>query len=195
MKTKLLTRCCQQDITVLPPDPGLGPEPYSFGDLSFVSWIHVARIQGRAYEELYSPAALKQSDEVRRSRVKAMADEVMEVMQRSEGMNVSILLPGFPALTYGRRNPLLPHAFLSHTSLPKRTLRPLDSWTLETGCQPPRMGHYPRYRHVPTHAHDGQSIKSVGVDTALSCNPFSAWLPLDFHTRMRRCGTLSSREA
>lgn len=96
MTTELLTRCCQQDITVLPPDPGLGPEPYSFGDLSFVSWIHVARIQGRAYEELYSPAALGQSDEVRRSRVKAMADEVMAVMQRSEGMNVSVLRPGCP---------------------------------------------------------------------------------------------------
>lgn len=95
----------------MPPDPGLGPEPYSFGDLSFVSWIHVARIQGRAYEELYSPAALKQSDEVRRSRVKAMADEVMEVMQRSEGMNVGVLLPGFPVSTYVSSQPTSPTRF------------------------------------------------------------------------------------
>lgn len=77
------------DITVLPPDPAQapGPEPWSFADLTFVSWIHVARIQGRAYEELYSPAGLRQPDQVRRARVKAMADEVMAVMQRSEDMN------------------------------------------------------------------------------------------------------------
>ncbi|KAG8157953.1 hypothetical protein KVR01_012225 [Diaporthe batatas] len=77
------------DITVLPPNPSLnpGPEPWSFSDLTFVSWIHVARIQGRAYEELYSPAALRQSDQVRRARVKAMADEVKAVMQRSEQVN------------------------------------------------------------------------------------------------------------
>lgn len=87
-----LTYRRQQDITVLPPDPGAGPgpEPWSFAELSFVSWIHVARIQGRAYEELYSPAALRQSDQVRRDRVKAMADEVMAVMQRSEDMNVRV---------------------------------------------------------------------------------------------------------
>lgn len=77
----------------MPPDPGLGPDPYSFADLSFVSWIHVARIQGRAYEELYSPAALAQPDQVRRARVKAMADEVMAVMQRSEDMNVRVSVP------------------------------------------------------------------------------------------------------
>lgn len=75
----------------MPPDPGVGPEPYSFGDLSFVSWIRVARIQGRAYEELYSPAALRQSDQVRQARVKVMADEVIALMQRSEDMNVRFL--------------------------------------------------------------------------------------------------------
>jgi len=85
----------QQDITVLPPDPAQapGPEPWSFADLTFVSWIHVARIQGRAYEELYSPAGLRQPDQVRRARVKAMADEVMAVMQRSEDMNVRVNSP------------------------------------------------------------------------------------------------------
>lgn len=92
IKITPLTRHRQQDITVSPPDPSLspGPEPWSFSDLTFVSWIHVARIQGRAYEELYSPAALRQSDQVRRARVKAMADEVKAVMQRSEQMNVRI---------------------------------------------------------------------------------------------------------
>lgn len=80
----------------MPPDPGVGPEPYSFGDLSFVSWIRVARIQGRAYEELYSPAALRQSDQVRQARVKVMADEVIALMQRSEDMNVRFLSPRYP---------------------------------------------------------------------------------------------------
>lgn len=98
VKWMSLTCHRQQDITVAPPDPSLspGPEPWSFSDLTFVSWIHVARIQGRAYEELYSPAALRQSDQVRRARVKAMADEVKAVMQRSEQMNVRINNSQYP---------------------------------------------------------------------------------------------------
>lgn len=58
-----------------------------------MSWIHVARIQGRAYEELYSPDALAQPDQVRRSRIKTMADEVLAIMERSENMNVRALRP------------------------------------------------------------------------------------------------------
>lgn len=58
-----------------------------------MSWIHVARIQGRAYEELYSPDALAQPDQVRCSRIKTMADEVLAIMERSENMNVRALRP------------------------------------------------------------------------------------------------------
>lgn len=62
--------------------------------------------------ELYSPEALGQPEEVRRSRVKAMADEVLAVMKRSEELNVRALRPGCPGWDFASSRPSLPTRFL-----------------------------------------------------------------------------------
>lgn len=105
-----------------------------------MSWIHVARIQGRAYEELYSPDALAQPDQVRRTRIKTMADEVLAIMERSENMNVRALRPDAQAeiLTTSWHHESSefssPHTILSfYSSFSKGTLRALDSPMLEIG--------------------------------------------------------------
>lgn len=55
-------------------------------------WINVASIQGRIYDDIYSPGALIQPPHVRTSRARALAAELKTVMQRAQEIHVS-----FPA--------------------------------------------------------------------------------------------------
>jgi hypothetical protein len=53
-------------------------------------WINVASIQGRIYDDIYSPGALMQPPHIRTSRARALAAELKSVMQHAQGIHVSL---------------------------------------------------------------------------------------------------------
>lgn len=55
------------------------------------SWVSLASIQGRIYDEIYSPGALMQTSDVRTSRARILAADLNTVMQQAEEIHV-----GFP---------------------------------------------------------------------------------------------------
>ncbi|KAK1147148.1 hypothetical protein N8T08_001887 [Aspergillus melleus] len=52
-------------------------------------WINMASIQGRIYDEIYSPGALMQSPHIRTFRAQALAEELKSVMQHAQDIHVS----------------------------------------------------------------------------------------------------------
>ncbi|VUC28108.1 unnamed protein product [Clonostachys rosea] len=48
------------------------------------AWVSMASIQGRIYDEIYSPGALMQPVHVRTSRARALAEELKVLMQRAQ---------------------------------------------------------------------------------------------------------------
>ncbi|RAQ76499.1 C6 transcription factor [Aspergillus flavus] len=50
-------------------------------------WINMASIQGRIYDDIYSPGALRQPPDVRTSRARALAAELRTVMQQSQDIH------------------------------------------------------------------------------------------------------------
>lgn len=57
-------------------------------------WINMASIQGRIYDDIYSPRALVQPSHVRTSRARALATELKTAMHHAQDTHVSLsLLP------------------------------------------------------------------------------------------------------
>ena len=52
-------------------------------------WVNMASIQGRIYDDIYSPRALMQPPQTRTSRARALAAELKAVMQHMQGTHVS----------------------------------------------------------------------------------------------------------
>jgi hypothetical protein len=52
-------------------------------------WINMASIQGRIYDNIYSPGALMQPLHVRTSRARALIDELKTVMRHAQNIHVS----------------------------------------------------------------------------------------------------------
>jgi hypothetical protein len=80
------------DITITAPtcDPDVLDSAFKY---SILFWMRVARIQGRTYELLYSPAALAQPDQVRASRAQALADELISIIKEKKDAAVCLLEP------------------------------------------------------------------------------------------------------
>lgn len=54
-------------------------------------WINMASIQGRIYDDIYSPGALMQPPHIRTSRARALAAELKTAMQHAQDIHVSSL--------------------------------------------------------------------------------------------------------
>ena len=76
-----------QDITLT--RPGVERSHGSFLSELAPGWISMSSIQGRIYDDIYSPGALMQPPHVRTSRAQALASELKAVMQRGEEIHVS----------------------------------------------------------------------------------------------------------
>lgn len=78
-----------QDITLN--RPGMEHPTRSFlGELA-PGWIKIASIQGRIYDDIYSPGALMQPPHIRTSRARALAAELKTAMQYAQDIHVSLL--------------------------------------------------------------------------------------------------------
>lgn len=77
-----------QDITLSRPVRGQ-PGNSFLTELATV-WIDMATVQGRIYDEIYSPGALMEPQHVRTRRAWAIAAELTAVMQRSNNLHVSV---------------------------------------------------------------------------------------------------------
>ena len=76
------------DITL--PRPGSErPSGTFLAELTPV-WIDIASIQGRIYDEIYSPGGHMQPPHIRTSRARALAAEVRTVMQHAQNIHVSL---------------------------------------------------------------------------------------------------------
>lgn len=53
-------------------------------------WINMASIQGRIYDDIYSPGALMQPPHIRTSRALTLATELKTVMQHAQDIHVSL---------------------------------------------------------------------------------------------------------
>ena len=54
------------------------------------SWINMASIQGRIYDDIYSPGALMQPLHIRTSRARALVAELKTAMQHAQDIHVSL---------------------------------------------------------------------------------------------------------
>lgn len=77
------------DITI----PLPGRESYSEGVVNFVTakFIQTAQLQGRVYDEVYSPSALAQTGSTRTARAKALAVDVQRAHASETATDVSRL--------------------------------------------------------------------------------------------------------
>lgn len=53
-------------------------------------WVNMASLQGRIYDEIYSPSALMQPPHVRTSRALALAAEMKAALQQTQILHVRI---------------------------------------------------------------------------------------------------------
>lgn len=83
-----------QDITLS--RPGLGrPGTSLSGELAPV-WIHLASVQGRIYDDIYSSQAVLQPPQIRTSRARALATELETIMRNTQYTHVSLsLIPSY----------------------------------------------------------------------------------------------------
>lgn len=74
------------DITIA--RPGIERHASNFlGDI-FLYWIDLASIQGRVYDDIYSPGALMQPQDIRTSRARALAVELKSAMKNVQDFHV-----------------------------------------------------------------------------------------------------------
>lgn len=83
-----------QDITLT--RPGMERPSGSFLAELAPGWINTASIQGRIYDEIYSPGALMQPPHIRKSRAQALAAELKAVMQHVQDIHVSFVPATYP---------------------------------------------------------------------------------------------------
>lgn len=77
-----------QDITRA--RPGTERSGLTFlGELA-PGWISLASIQGRIYDDIYSPGALMQPPHIRTSRARALAAELKTAIQRAQDVHVGL---------------------------------------------------------------------------------------------------------
>ncbi|KAL4785970.1 hypothetical protein BJX76DRAFT_366431 [Aspergillus varians] len=74
-----------QDITLI--RPGMERPSGSFLAELAPGWINMASIQGRIYDEIFSPGALMQPPHIRISRARALAAELETAMQHSQDIH------------------------------------------------------------------------------------------------------------
>jgi hypothetical protein len=92
-----------RDITI--PDPQSHDNPLrSPYDGFFDLWVAISRLQGHIYELLYCPDALRQSEEVRRSRAQQLANRLDELDRLTAEATVSLSFLFF-LLTFVSANP------------------------------------------------------------------------------------------
>ncbi|KAL4913703.1 hypothetical protein BDW62DRAFT_191921 [Aspergillus aurantiobrunneus] len=77
-----------QDITLT--RPGMKRPNGTFLAELAPGWISVASIQGRIYDDIYSPGALMQPPHVRMSRARALAAELKSVIQQAQSIHASL---------------------------------------------------------------------------------------------------------
>lgn len=84
------------DITLARP----GTERHAGNFLGDIAryWIDLSSIQGRVYDEIYSPGALMQPPDIRTSRAQALAAELKSAMQNAQDFHVRFPLPNLTAL-------------------------------------------------------------------------------------------------
>jgi hypothetical protein len=80
-----------QDITLT--RPGMERSNGSFLAELAPGWINIASIQGRIYDDIYSPGALMQPLHIRTSRARALAAELKTAMQHAQDIHVSLSRP------------------------------------------------------------------------------------------------------
>ncbi|KAF2759746.1 hypothetical protein EJ05DRAFT_498949 [Pseudovirgaria hyperparasitica] len=92
------------DIDVDLPDYGSSPVA-QYSTKVVCLWIRTARVQGRVYEQLYSPAALKQSREVQKNHAKLLLheietvrEEIPQLYQHHESLNLPDTIAGIRAV-------------------------------------------------------------------------------------------------
>jgi hypothetical protein len=86
----------ENDITVPSMTPEVLNNPFfsqSFFSQAFPIWIGMSTLQGRVYDEIYSPASLAQPASVRTARARALADETKRLMAVEDDLQVSGLFP------------------------------------------------------------------------------------------------------
>ncbi|KAL4995082.1 hypothetical protein BDV10DRAFT_175583 [Aspergillus recurvatus] len=74
-----------QDITL--PRPGMERPRGSFLAELVPGWVTLASIQGRIYDDVYSPGALMQPPHIRASRAQALANELKSAMQHMQDIH------------------------------------------------------------------------------------------------------------
>ena len=77
-----------QDITL--PRPGMERPRGSFLAELVPGWVTIASIQGRIYDDIYSPGALMQPPHTRASRAQDLASELETAMQHLQDIHVSL---------------------------------------------------------------------------------------------------------
>ena len=76
-----------QDITIARPI-NERPNGSYFAELN-PGWVNLARIQGRIYDDIYSPGALMQPPHIRTARARALAAELKATMEHTQAIHVS----------------------------------------------------------------------------------------------------------
>lgn len=54
----------------------------------FPTWIQISDLQGRLYDEIYSPGSLAQPEAVRTAKARALADEAKRLLQVQDEIQV-----------------------------------------------------------------------------------------------------------
>jgi hypothetical protein len=80
-----------QDITL--PRPSAGRPEDSFLAVLAPSWVNMASLQGRIYDDIFSPGALRQPPHIRTSRARDLAVELKAAMQHTRDVHVSLFRP------------------------------------------------------------------------------------------------------
>ncbi|KAJ3466968.1 hypothetical protein MRS44_004532 [Fusarium solani] len=81
----------ENDITVPSMTPEVLNNPFfshSFFSQAFPIWIGMSTLQGRVYDEIYSPASLAQPASVRTARARALADETKRLMAVEDDLQI-----------------------------------------------------------------------------------------------------------
>ncbi|KAJ4246151.1 hypothetical protein NW757_009606 [Fusarium falciforme] len=81
----------ENDITVPSLTPEVLNDPFfnhSFFSQAFPVWIGMSTLQGRVYDEIYSPASLAQPASVRTARARALADETKRLMAVEDDLQI-----------------------------------------------------------------------------------------------------------
>ncbi|RSL97765.1 hypothetical protein CEP52_010718 [Fusarium oligoseptatum] len=81
----------ENDITVPSMSPEVLNDPFfshSFFSQAFPIWIGMSTLQGRVYDEIYSPASLAQPASVRTARARALAAETKRLMEVEDDLQV-----------------------------------------------------------------------------------------------------------